>query len=321
MREIKCVQVPFISASCTIYRLLPKKQSKEFYQERTDRNIGWISPEEQDMLKHSVVAIAGCGGMGGLVAATLLRLGIGEIRIADTETFDVSNLNRQFAATKKTIGKSKALETARCLRAIADDTTIVVYPQGITEETVNHFVGGADLICDEIEFWAVGARILLHQAMRKEGSVIFNAPTVGHRVYLTKFTPDSLTMEEVLGMSYQEAVYLEKQISTKLATKEEKERVMNSMLRLVAPEEIPEYSLNPSLYSTVEEIKRRLREESKASIIATNPPLASGFLANHVLYYLLNKFNIIPRNYINPPPSPGYLMVDAGLLICKKETL
>ena len=142
MKNLKIVQaydLPGNPDADSVYELLPKDFSQSYYDERTDRNIGWITREEQEMLKNSVVGIAGCGGMGGLVAATLLRLGVGEIRIADIEVFDRSNLNRQFAASKNTIGKSKAFETAKILRDISDDTKIAVYPQGITEETAENF--------------------------------------------------------------------------------------------------------------------------------------------------------------------------------------
>jgi molybdopterin/thiamine biosynthesis adenylyltransferase len=296
-------------ASDIVLRLLARDDT-DFYVNRTDRNIGWITREEQELIKNSTVGIAGCGGMGGLVAVTLLRLGVGTIKIADNEAFDVSNLNRQFAATMATIGESKAIETARMLRAIADDTIIEVYPQGITEETVHSFVDGCDIICDEIEFWATGARILLHQAMRQRKSMILCAPTVGHRVYVFKFTHNSLTMETVLSMSYEEALMLQNKISSGTANEEEVKKVMDAMLHFAAPE-IPEYSLDTAIYSTRQQLRDRLFKETRASIIATNPPMASGFLCNQVIFHLLEK-SPIQRNYVLCPAMPAYVMFDAG---------
>ena len=161
------------------YRLLPNDPDDAYYEERTDRNIGWITKEEQAMLGRAVVGVAACGGMGAQLAEKFLRLGIGEIRIADSECFDISNINRQFAATKNTVGKSKAFETARLLRTITDDTTIVVYPQGISRSTARSFVEGCDVVCDEIEFWCACARIALHQHARICGVPVFVANTVG----------------------------------------------------------------------------------------------------------------------------------------------
>src|SRR3989338_5770836 len=84
----------------TVYRLYPHNPDESFYWERVDRNIGWITREEQALLRNATVGIAGCGGMGGMIAERLLRLGVGEMRIADPEVFDISNINRQFAATR-----------------------------------------------------------------------------------------------------------------------------------------------------------------------------------------------------------------------------
>jgi tRNA A37 threonylcarbamoyladenosine dehydratase len=300
-----------------VYKLMPVSFNQKFYDERTNRNIGWITYGEQQQFRHTVVGIAGCGGMGGLVAATLVRLGIGEIRIADTETFDVSNLNRQFAASLRTLGLSKAFATAAMMRDIANDTTIVVYPQGITEETVEDFVRGCDIICDEIEFWAIASRILLHLHMRREYSTLLCTPTVGHRAYVTKYTADSLFIEDLLGVDYVAAKKLQAALQSNTASSDDVVFVMEAMLRFAAPE-LPEYSADLTIYSTVQALRDRLQKETRASIIATNPPMASGFLANQVLFHLLQT-SPIPRNFVLVPVMPGYLMFDAGLLETKIE--
>ncbi len=296
----------------SIHALMPKNFSQDYYNERTDRNIGWITRKEQEKIKNSVVGIAGCGGMGGLVAATLIRLGVGEVRIADTEVFDISNLNRQFAATMTTVGKSKAFETAKMLRAIASDTKIVVYPEGINENTAEHFVAGCDVVCDEIEFWAIGSRILLHNVAKQVRALILNCSTAGHRVYCTKFTHDGMHISEVLELEYAQAKKFQDKIQNGTATKDEIRNIMNLMLRIAAPE-LPEYSTDTEKYSTVAELKKRLFVEIRASIIATNPPMAAGFMANQVLFHLLLKSDI-SRNFITPPSMPSYLMFDAGTL-------
>jgi len=306
VKKINCFDLPENPDPNCVYTLLPKNPDDEYYRERTDRNIGWITREEQEILRKSVVGIAGCGGMGGQLAQIFARLGIGEIRIADCEVFDVSNINRQFAAKRTTVGKSKAFETAKAVREITDDFTLVVYSQGICEETVDDFLSGCDVICDEIEFWAVGARILLHQQARKAGISVFNCNTVGFGTRLFFFTPDSGTMEDCLGLTYGEAKELQYKIQNKSADKQEIERVMGSVLNGLVPK-VPGYC-KPS---ELKFILNRLFTEGKAAIIATNPPMATGFLCDHVLFYLLRKSST-KRNIVKPPGMPGYLFFDVG---------
>ena len=299
--------LPRVPESTIIYRLIPKYTDLSFYYERTDRNIGWITHDEQDILRSSVVGIAGTGGMGGLLASTLLRAGVGEIRIADCEMFDASNINRQFAATRSTIGKSKAFETARFLRGISDDTTIAVYPQGITEDTVSHFIDGCSIICDEIEALSVDSRILLHASARSLGVSLFNCNTIGFSTNLFLYTPKGMTMEETLGMTYDSAKKLKSRAENgDMAALRE---IIDTIIRAVAPE-IPEYRSSKK-ETDINAFYRRLTQEGKVSIIATNPPVATGFLANHVLLYLLRNSGV-SRHIAEIPPMPGYLHLDTA---------
>ena len=83
-------------------------QADDFYRQMIDRNIGVISAEEQERLRTSCFAVAGCGGMGGLSAEQFVRLGVGHVKIADFDTFAVHNLSRQCCSATSTNGKNKA---------------------------------------------------------------------------------------------------------------------------------------------------------------------------------------------------------------------
>ncbi len=315
IRIVECCELPNAPQTDAVYRLLPKDPDVLYYRERVDRNIGWITEDEQATLRRTVVGIAGCGGMGGRLAETFLRLGVGEIRIADSETFDASNINRQFAAMRGTVGCSKAVETARLLRTITDDATIVVYPQGIAEEIVGDFVRGCDVICDEIEFWCVGSRILLHERARDSGVPVFVANTIGFGSHVFLFTPTSGTMEECLVMGSQEAMILERAIGNRSATRDDLVRVMERVTRSLFPE-WPEYCAPSSLFRNRSITEKRLVDECRGAIIATNPPFASGFAADRVLLHLLKR-SATPRDVTNIPEMPGYLYLDAALMQAK----
>ena len=297
------------------YRLeyLPKNADSAYYWERVDRNIGWITKEEQEILRKSVVGIAGCGGMGGLIASILLRVGVGEIRIADSETFDATNINRQFAAKRSTVGKSKAMATVEELRSITDDTKIVVYPKGgICPETVEHFVSGCDVILDEIEFFVVSARILLHQVARRHGVSLFNCNTVGFGTRLFLFNPESVPIEDILGLSLSEATSL--LLTAKSSSYPDQKRqavlkIAKIMMENLVPE-LPEYRRGDHDMAWGSLLKGR------APIIGTNPPMASGFLSDRVLFHLLRNSGV-QRDILETPTAPSYLYFDAGKMEAK----
>lgn len=76
---------------------------------RTEQLIG---KEALARLARSRVAVFGIGGVGGYVVEALVRSGVGALDLIDSDTVDITNLNRQIIATEKTIGKYKA-DTAR----------------------------------------------------------------------------------------------------------------------------------------------------------------------------------------------------------------
>lgn len=310
--------LPFVHQPDTVYILQPNNPNPNYYNERTNRNIGWISEAEQQILRNKTVGIAGCGGIGGLLAQTFLRSGIGTIKIADNSYFDHSNINRQLAATRFSNGSQKALSTARILRETTDDATIFVYPEGIQENTVEDFVQGCDLICDQIEFWAVSARILLHLCAYQHSITLYNGNTIGFGTRLFHFTKDSLSMEECLGMTYSDAKNLEQKITPKRTSKE-KQQVMDAVLNGLMPK-IPDYaSQSEASYSHSGSFFQRLLQEDVISIMASNCPMAAGFLANQVVLYLL-KDSHIKRQIHLPPLMPKYIYFDAArmeLKICQ----
>lgn len=63
-----------------------------------------MSEEDVIKLNRCTIAIAGCGCIGGFSAELLARMGVGGFVLADPDIFDVSNINRQCAATYNTVG-------------------------------------------------------------------------------------------------------------------------------------------------------------------------------------------------------------------------
>jgi tRNA A37 threonylcarbamoyladenosine dehydratase len=68
------------------------------------RNIGLLSPGEQERLAAARVAIPGMGGVGGLHLVNLVRTGIGRFHLADFDSFEPVNVNRQYGARSRPSG-------------------------------------------------------------------------------------------------------------------------------------------------------------------------------------------------------------------------
>src|SRR5450830_1019337 len=112
------------------------------------RNLGWVTRAEQESLRGKRVAIAGVGGVGGVHLLTLARLGIGAFHIADFDTFDIANFNRQVGANMRTIGEPKVEVMAQMARDINPEADIKLFPEGINKDNLPAFLEGVDLYID-----------------------------------------------------------------------------------------------------------------------------------------------------------------------------
>src|SRR5689334_23457905 len=102
------------------------------YSDAFDRNIGWVTEHEQQVLRGKRVAIAGLGGVGGAHLLTLTRLGIGAFHIADFDRFELHNFNRQVGATMESLDRPKVDVMAEMARAINPELDLRLFPDGIS---------------------------------------------------------------------------------------------------------------------------------------------------------------------------------------------
>ncbi|MGZ8287979.1 MAG: ThiF family adenylyltransferase [Telluria sp.] len=166
------------------------------YSEAFSRNIGWVTRDEQQRLRGSRVAIAGMGGVGGNYALTLARLGVGAFHLADFDTFDVANFNRQVGAMMSTRGKSKVEVIADMVRDINPEADIRIFPQGITPGNMGEFLDGADLYVDGLDFFVFSIRQQTFAACAERGIPATTVAPLGMGAAVLNFIPGKMTFEE-----------------------------------------------------------------------------------------------------------------------------
>lgn len=169
-------------------------------KEQFVRNLGVMSEEEINKLQQTTIAIAGCGCIGGFSAELLARMGIGRLILADPDTFDVSNINRQCAATHHTVGLSKVVALQNYLLSINPDLEIIPYLDGVNEHNAADFVDEADYVIDAIDYFAFPDAVALHRAARQKGLYIITAAALGFGTTVLTFAPDGMTLEQYAGI-------------------------------------------------------------------------------------------------------------------------
>jgi molybdopterin/thiamine biosynthesis adenylyltransferase len=164
------------------------------------RNRGLISAAEQDKLRHSRVAIAGLGGVGGVHLATLARLGIGRFTLADPDRFELANFNRQYGATTHSLGRGKAEEMAAAAQAINPQVDLRVFTEAVTPENAGKFLDGVDVFVDGIDFFALEARRLLFREARQRGIWAVTAGPVGFSTAWLVFDPRGMSFDDYFDL-------------------------------------------------------------------------------------------------------------------------
>jgi molybdopterin/thiamine biosynthesis adenylyltransferase len=181
---------------------------KDFFQGAFSRNLGLITSEEQEKLRTSKVAIAGVGGVGGINVITLARLGIGIFSIADSDIFELPNINRQYGANTRTFNLNKAEVLHDMLKDINPFVEVDIFNEGVNEKNIDDFLKKADVFVDGIDFFSIDIRRFLFSKARDSGIPAITAAPLGFSSTLHIFTHDSMSFDDYFDindtMSYTE---------------------------------------------------------------------------------------------------------------------
>ncbi len=278
--------------------------NQERYLGRVNRHAPQITEEEQlEIIRNAKVLIVGTGGMGGWVARALQGLGVGTITVTDNGDFDLSNSHRQYGCMQENLNKNKALATQSELKRFYDtDVDIIADPRGMCEDSVDELLQNRpNVVLDLCEFFAPDARILTHLKTAELGIHVMNANVVGKGTHLFDFPPHKrMSMEEVLGMTYEESKELVRRHQA--GDRVSQEVIVDAVMKL-----LPIY--HEYRGGEYKEFMRRLKEDGQVSIIATTPMQSAGILANQVAKVLLIQAGVDLRRVL-PLPNPGYVYFD-----------
>ena len=136
-------------------------------------------------LKNSKVALFGLGGVGSYVLEACVRVGIGNFVLVDKDEVDITNLNRQIIATRKTIGKPKVEVAKERILEINPEANVEIYQEFFMPETKGILDESIDYIVDAVD--TVTAKIELVVRANKLNIPIISSMGTGNKLDPTKF--------------------------------------------------------------------------------------------------------------------------------------
>ena len=111
------------------------------------------SAETVETIRRSQVLCVGLGGVGGLAAELVARLGVGAMTIVDGDAVEPTNINRQIVALTGTVGQPKAVVMADRLMDINPRLKLTVIERFLSPEDMPGVLntGRYDCVLDAID--------------------------------------------------------------------------------------------------------------------------------------------------------------------------
>ncbi len=131
---------------------------------RLDRNHNKVTAEEQGRLRRLRVGVIGVSAGHAIAHGLALEGVVGELRLADFDTLELSNLNR-IPASVIDLGVNKAVVAARRIAEVDPYLSVRVETEGITRENLPGFLDDLDLVVEECD--SLDVKFLVRELARE----------------------------------------------------------------------------------------------------------------------------------------------------------
>jgi molybdopterin/thiamine biosynthesis adenylyltransferase len=121
-----------------------------------------VGGKGQKKLLSGRVLIIGAGGLGSPIALYLAAAGVGTIGIADADTVDLSNLQRQIAHQTRDIGTPKVTSAREKMVAMNPDVRVETHRTMVTATNIAELIADYDFVIDGTDNFA--AKFLINDA-------------------------------------------------------------------------------------------------------------------------------------------------------------
>ncbi len=107
-----------------------------------------VGTEGQSLLLNAKVLLVGAGGLGCPAGLYLAAAGVGTLGIIDSDTVDLTNLQRQVLHKTSDVGRPKTESAKETIGRMNPDIKVVTYQERLTAQNALDIFGGYDIIVD-----------------------------------------------------------------------------------------------------------------------------------------------------------------------------
>jgi len=144
-----------------------------------------IGKEKVEKLNNTRILIIGLGGVGGILAETLVRNGIEDIVLIDNDKIDITNKNRQIIALDSTLNKYKTEVLKDRILDINKDCKVEIINDFIDKNNIDLlFNKPVDYVIDACD--TVSTKILIIKECLKRNIKVISSMGMGKKLDLSK---------------------------------------------------------------------------------------------------------------------------------------
>jgi adenylyltransferase/sulfurtransferase len=121
--------------------------------------LSQVDIDGQLRLKHAKALVIGLGGLGSPVALYLAAAGVGELHLADFDTVDLTNLQRQVIHDTPSVGQAKVDSAMARLAAINPGVVLKPLRQALDVDSLSSAVAAVDVVVDCCDNFATRAAV------------------------------------------------------------------------------------------------------------------------------------------------------------------
>ncbi|WP_024446531.1 Rv1355c family protein [Mycolicibacterium iranicum] len=158
-----------------------------FHRTRLDRNRYLITADELSRLATLRVGVVGLS-VGHAIAHALAAEGLcGELRLADFDDLELTNLNR-VPASVFDLGVNKAVACARRIAELNPYLPVQVLSSGITAESIDGFLDGLDIVIEECD--SLDVKVQIREGARARRLPVLMATSSGGLLDVERYDED-----------------------------------------------------------------------------------------------------------------------------------
>jgi len=135
-----------------------------------------VGIEGQERLLTARVLVVGLGGLGSPVAIYLAAAGVGTLVVADFDTVELSNLQRQILHTSARIGMPKVDSARQALQTLNPQVRVEGFKGSIDPHTLPALLAGVDAVVDSCDNFPT--RFAVNDACFRAGVPLISGATI-----------------------------------------------------------------------------------------------------------------------------------------------